>query len=187
MAPDPACGVDDTPRRQRRFLGWTRDIAIAFVVFLVVAHWREKDLAQDFAPSFSAPLSTGVTVTLQQWLEQHPEKPVVLHFWASWCGVCSIMDGMMNSVARDWPVRGVALQSGDMAAVQAHNRKEKLGFESFIDNDGSIARALGVSAVPSTFIITPDGRIASASTGLLSAWGLRLQLWWTERNQPSRY
>ena len=40
-----------------------------------------------------------------------------------------------------------------------------------------VARRLGVGGVPASFVIDPEGRIASATVGLSTEPGLRLRLW----------
>lgn len=167
---------DSSPRQ--RWLGWARDLLIASAVFLALATWREKDLADTIAPAFTATLSDGSAATLAQLLAQHPNKPQLLHFWASWCSVCAMMDDTISNIADDWPVVGVAFQSGDIPAVQAHMRENDLRFQSALDDGGVIAQAYGVAAVPTSFIVMPDGQIASVTAGFSTGWGLRLRLWW---------
>jgi len=45
------------------------------------------------------------------------------------------------------------------------------------DPDGEIARRWGVAGVPASFVIDPEGRIASSTVGLSTEPGLRLRLW----------
>ena len=48
------------------------------------------------------------------------------------------------------------------------------------DNDGTLAQASGVSAVPAVFIVAPDGKISFITLGYVTEIGLRLRLWWLE-------
>ena len=65
--------------------------------------------------------------------------------------------------------------SGDTIIVR---REEKhLDFPVLADDAGIIADRFGVSGVPTSFIVEPDGSIAFTEVGYTTKWGLRLRLW----------
>jgi hypothetical protein len=51
-----------------------------------------------------------------------------------------------------------------------------------VDPDSEIFRRYGLHGVPAFVIIAPDGNIRAATFGYTSETGLRLRLWWAQRN-----
>jgi thiol-disulfide isomerase/thioredoxin len=107
-------------------------------------------------------------------------RPVVLHFWASWCGVCRAMEGNVRAAARgETPVLRIATQSGSAADVRAYlaSRGETEARGVLLDPEGAIARRYGVRAFPTTFFLDAEGRIAQVEVGYTSRLGLEARIW----------
>jgi thiol-disulfide isomerase/thioredoxin len=110
-------------------------------------------------------------------LDAFAGRPVLVHFWATWCPICRAEQGSIDALARDTPVITVAMQSGDRDAVVQHLRNETLSFPVLNDPDGVIAAQWGVRAVPASFIVDGAGRIRYVEVGYTTGIGLRLRLW----------
>ena len=111
-------------------------------------------------------------------LPAHPEKPVLVHFWATWCSICRSEQGSIAAIARDYPnVITVAMQSGTPEAVSRYMHEQGIDFPVVNDQDGALANAWGVHAVPASFIIAPDGTVRFIEVGYTTSVGLRLRLW----------
>ena len=123
----------------------------------------------------------GRLLTLEQWRAAHPGQPVALHFWAEWCPVCRAEEHSIGRVAQDWPLLGVAMQSGDGAAVARVMGTRGLHWPTVVDAQGEVARAWGVQAVPAFIVIRPDGTMGPVSVGYTTELGMRLRLWWASR------
>jgi thiol-disulfide isomerase/thioredoxin len=157
--------------------GWRNRIIQILLFFLLVAgirFWQQRDMV-----SGAAPVLQGMTLAGQSYtLPTHPDHPVLVHFWASWCPICRTEQGSIDDIAHDNPnVITVAMQSGKSDAVASHLREQGISFPVLNDPDGSIARAWGVHAVPVSFIIAPDGKIRFVEVGYTTGIGLRLRLW----------
>ncbi len=157
-----------------RWRGLAVDALIAIALLLVLRTWLQWDLASGPAPDFAAADLAGRPVALADYRGE----PLVLHFWASWCVVCSAEQETIDAIADDHALLGVAMQSGDASQVRAHMAREGLDFRNLNDPRGQLAARYGVSAVPATFILDGDGGIRFVERGWSSELGLRARLWW---------
>ena len=99
----------------------------------------------------------------------------VVNFWASWCPPCRIEHPALMALAKrqDLTLIGVAYKDapGEASSYLAHmgNPFAHLG----LDADGHVAIDWGVSGVPETFVIGPDGRVLAHQEGPLTDEALR--------------
>jgi len=147
-------------------------IGVLLAVFFAIQAWRAQTLPDGPAPALAGSLLSGGEFDLAA-----AEKPLLVHFWATWCPVCKLEEGSIDALARDYPVVTVALQSGASDELRAYLRDKGLGFLVIEDADGELSRAWGVSGVPASLIIDRDGRVAFREIGYTSGMGLRIRLW----------
>jgi cytochrome c biogenesis protein CcmG, thiol:disulfide interchange protein DsbE len=92
-------------------------------------------------------------------------RVVVLNFWASWCQPCELEAPILEQVARryrragDVVVVGVDVQDLREKAL-GFVRDNGLTYPSLRDGSDSARRAYQVAAMPETFVVDPQGRIA---------------------------
>jgi thiol-disulfide isomerase/thioredoxin len=102
-------------------------------------------------------------------LSSHRGKPVVLVFWATWCGPCKKEMPALASLVRkraDWPVEFLAV-STDKESVSDKVKKMVKGWDlpfPSTQTDG-LNQRFGVSGLPSMRVIGPDGSLRSESRG----------------------
>jgi thiol-disulfide isomerase/thioredoxin len=147
---------------------------ILVVVVAGIRAWQQRDMV-----SGAAPVLQGMTLAGQPYkLPTHPDRPVLVHFWATWCPICSAEQGSIAAIARDHPnVITIAMRSGKPEDVVSFMKEQGIDFAVMNDADGSISSSWGVHAVPASFIIAPDGQIRFVEVGYTTGIGLRLRLW----------
>ena len=162
-----------TRPRTRKALTILVELLLILAVYLGVKAWMQRDM-----PSGQAPALAGFTPGDERVrLADYRGQPVLLHFWASWCGICRLEQDSIQSIQADWPVLTVAMQSGPGMEVAAHLAAEGLDWTVLVDEHGELSRQFGVKAVPTTFVIDADGMIRFRETGYATEWGLRTRLW----------
>ncbi len=166
---------------RNRIPRWLIEAAIFAVVLLAIQAWQQRDIPSGKAPQTGGYLADGQAFCLNDWREHHPDKVVALHFWAEWCPICKTEEGSITSVAKDWPVISVAMQSGTAEQVKAHLKQEGLAWSTLVDSTGRIASDYGLKGVPAFVVIDRNGIIRSVSTGYTSELGMRARLWWAAR------
>lgn len=100
-------------------------------------------------------------------LSDEPGKPVILNFWASWCGPCRAEMPVIQTFAEETPgVRVVGLAVSDAPAdSRAFARETGVTFDLGVDRDGAIANRYSATGLPVTVVIDADGEVASTWFG----------------------
>ncbi len=157
-------------RRLPSLLGW---IVVLTLVVAMQFHAQRGMVDGERPPELRGVLVSGADFAGLDTLE----KPAVIYFWASWCGICKAMQGTMQGLAREAPLITVAMQSGDRVTVKAYMDRQAFVTPTLLDADGELAQAYGVRGVPALFILDRAGNVRFATTGYTTALGLRLRLW----------
>lgn len=142
--------------------------------------WRTRDLPSGPAPDAAITLADGSSTTLSEWRARHPGRAVALHFWAEWCAICKLEEPTVASLSADWPVLGIAMQSGPAARVAQVQRQRGMPWPTAVDPQAELSRAWGVRSVPALVVVDARGDVRFATTGYTPAWGMRWRLWWAQ-------
>jgi len=161
------------PGTKRRWLRRAAEAVVVLALILGIRAWQQSGIASGPAPALAGVLLDGQPVALAAFAG----RPVLVHFWASWCPICRAEQGSIDALARDVPVITVAMQSGGREAVAQYLRKEAVRFPVLNDPDGVLAAQWGVRAVPASFIVDGNGQIRFVEVGYTTGVGLRLRLW----------
>ena len=128
----------------------------------------EQQLTQ--APDFAVYDSSGSKVNLSDYIG----KPIVLNFWASWCGPC-------QSEMPDFHEK--YLEFGDeihflmvnmtggretLSGAKAFIAEKGYTFPVFYDTDSDVAMTYSVYSLPTTYFIDAEGYLIAQATGAIS-------------------
>ena len=123
-------------------------------------------------------MSTPLTVTDDSFAADvlASETPVLVDFWATWCGPCKMGLPLLQKFAD-------SMKSNDKVIVHPVNIWERVApaernktvgtfwtdakytMVTLVDADNGLATAYGFNAIPSMVIIGTDGKIAKIHTG----------------------
>lgn len=151
-------------------LAW---IAAFALVYFGIRAWQHRDLAYGSAPAIVGKTLNGHTVSLAELRG----RPVLVHFWATWCHICRMEQGAIDAIARTHTVLTVAIDAGDPAALRRYVQEHGIHAPVVADVGGRFAADYGVRAVPADFIVDGKGMIRYVEVGYSSQWGLRARLW----------
>ena len=120
------------------------------------------------APDFTVYDAEGNKVRLSDYFG----KPIVLNFWASWCGPCQME---MPEFQEKYLEYGAEVQ---FLMVNVWDAKEEgakyiqskgYTFPVFYDTDSQAAAVYGIYSIPTTFFIDAEGNAVAQATGAINA------------------
>lgn len=137
-------------------------LAPAFGLCLLLA---SGGLLAQSAPGFSLPGNDGQTVSL----DQLRGKIVYLDFWASWCTPCRKSFPWMNAMQARYGSDKFAVVAINLDAsrdeARAFLKKIPAEFTVAFDPEGTVASQYHLQAMPSSYLIGPDGELVYAHKG----------------------
>lgn len=121
-------------------------------------------------PAFTlTDVSTGRAIDQSAWRG----KVVIVNFWATWCGPCRMeipdLIKLQEKYRDNLVVVGLSIDEGPAEAVKAYAAAEKINYPVAVVGKDIEKLFGGITAVPSTFIVSPDGGIVQRHVGLLKA------------------
>jgi thiol-disulfide isomerase/thioredoxin len=147
---------------------------VILAVFLIRA-WQQQDLTTGMVPSFVSKTLSGEIINGKPLSNQS----VLIHFWATWCGICRLENDNIQALSEDYKVLNIAMQSGTDAELKAYAEEHNMRLDNMInDHSGSLAKLFGVRATPSSFFVNSKGQIQFVEVGYVTSFGYRIRLWW---------
>jgi peroxiredoxin len=142
-------------------------IVFSIMAVLVISNLGCSAVAPEVgaqAPDFAASTLDGETVILDELRGQ----PVVLKFWATWCGYCRyqmpFFQAAFEEKGHEIEFVGINLRES-RDKVQQFVEGESVGFTMALDVDGAVANSYNVRPIPATFFIDEHGVIKEIKIG----------------------
>ena len=112
------------------------------------------------APPFALSDASGKQVSLSDY----QGKPLVLHFWATWCPYCKKLQPGLERLSlkyqdQDLVVLGISFLEDEGVQPQAVLTRRGHTFKTLIDGD-DVASDYGVRGTPTTIFVSRHGEIA---------------------------
>ena len=130
---------------------------------------EDAEAQRTAAPDFTAYDADGNAVQLSDYFG----KPLVLNFWASWCGPCkSEMPAFQQAYEREDGVQFLLVNMTGGRETQADAEallaQEGYTFPVLFDLDLDAAMTYGVTALPTTYFLDAEGNLVAWAQGAIN-------------------
>ena len=117
------------------------------------------------APELSFTAPDGKKIDLSSYRGQ----PVLIDFWATWCGPCLLSMPSLSRIYNDFKARGLAVISVDQDSVPdgatEYLARHHYAWTNYHDTDSKLYHAFKSDGIPLTVLIDAQGKIVYYESG----------------------
>jgi thiol-disulfide isomerase/thioredoxin len=159
----------------RRAVAWFLVLAFAqigaYFGYRAVEHRRraQRQVAFEYETVAAEPRALDVAFQTRHrrktTLREHRGKPVLLHFWATWCEPCRTELPTLTALSREQRLAVVLVSVDESWPVIEHYFDNDVPTEIMLDHAGDLRRAFGVSTLPDSYLLDGEGRLVARFLG----------------------
>jgi len=149
-----------------------REVAtFAFILWIgstALSWWRAPKLDSDTLPHLQGTLLDGNPLDT----DIYKGKPLLIHFWGTWCPVCKQEAPNIARVAQRYNVLTIAVNSRNDAHIRTWMQEHGITYPVLNDPSGRWAAQFKVSVYPTNFIYNASGKLTFTEVGYSTTAGL---------------
>ena len=158
----------------QKFRHYTKEIVIMIVTIIIFSNilsfYKSQDLNQAPLHLQSVTLIDGSTYTIVK------NKPIIIHFWATWCPTCKLEADNIERLSKSYEVLTIAVQSKTNDQIDKYLKENDLHFRVVNDHKGALAHQFHIAGFPTTFIYDKEHNLMFSEVGYTSTLGLYLRM-----------
>lgn len=146
-------------------------LSFGLPVFFLLLHscsTPEMPRVGQTAPDFSLRNLSDVKITLGDLTKK---GPVLVNFWASWCGPCKEEVPMLNRIYREYGQRGLTVVGISVEdpndAVKYFMKRHEVQYSILLDSKGQVARRYALIGFPTNLLLDRNGKILFQKPGII--------------------
>lgn len=141
------------------------------LAFTALFLWLFSSCLSSTTTAKEAPLAPQWTLQTQQGeslsLADYKGKPLVLHFWATWCPYCKKLQPGLDAMLQKYQSQGlnvvaISFREDDDATPGDVLKARGATYQTAVNGD-MVAKQYSVRGTPTTFVIDADGRVQFVS------------------------
>lgn len=177
----------------KRILATVAVAALAAGGGILAGHWVKGDNAGKADAAASAPVASNTNAVGELWTEAvttpdgkpqslalYRGRPIVVNFWASWCGPCVEEMPELSALQREYAKKGIqfiGVGVDSSTNIKAFLQKVRVDYPVYVAGFGGadVARAFGNTAggLPYTVVIDANGTVRASKLGQIKPDELR--------------
>jgi thiol-disulfide isomerase/thioredoxin len=155
---------------------YIKEILIFTVAMIIITNLISIYKSQELS---TAPLTIhSLKLIDNQTYNFATDKPLLIHFWATWCPVCKIEAPNIEFIKEHFNVITIAVDSGSNLEIKKYLQEKGYNFLVVNDKSRALSKEFNVVGYPTTFIYNKDKKLIFSEVGYTSSIGLYLRMWW---------
>lgn len=107
------------------------------------------------------------------------DKPLLVYVWATWCPICKIESNHIQTLANDFEVLTIAVDSGVDEDLKNYLMENNFDFKVYNDKDRAVSSLMNIKGYPTIFIYDKQKQLQFTDVGYTSTFSLYLKMLWT--------
>jgi len=155
---------------------YAKDVVYFFIIMTVFANAISLYKSQSLN---NTPLKLNAVKLLENEAYTLPDdKPVLVHFWATWCPTCKVESSNIEFLSHHFEVLTIAVNSKSDADIQKYLDENEYTFKVLNDDNNIIASESKIVGLPTTFIYDKNKNLIFSDVGYSSTFTLYLKMLW---------
>jgi len=174
----------ESPKPARRFARvrrWGLELGVVVLLFFALSAWQTRGLLPQGKPmpAFDLVDLQGERVQLSDFRG----KTLLVHVWATWCGVCrrefSALNALHEDLDRDEALVTIVADARDRARLERFVREHQLEYPVLLATDELIEN-YKIEAFPTNYYVDGSGMLRDKTVGLSTRLSMAARMAWAK-------